>query len=155
MPQLDVSTYPSQLFWLIIFFGILYVFMQWFIVPRVSRIFQKRRVLLDEKLEEIDQFRQEIERLEAQVNLLIETTQKEERELLENAQRECHKLFKDEEIKLQKKAAQSLEIFEKDLLSEVKKIEKELSKSQSDFSLLIAEQALATGGESPLSPDRS
>ena len=148
MPQLDVSAYPSQLFWLIIFFGILYACMHWFIVPRIGRIFQKRRVLLDEKLEEIDLFRQEIERLEAKVESLIETSQKYSRELLSNAQRDCHKLFETEELELQKKAAQSLEVFEKDLLVQVKKIEKELSQSEPEFARLIIHKALETEEDS-------
>ncbi len=42
MPQLDISTYTSQIFWLIIIFSIMFGVFLGVFLPRLSRIFQKR-----------------------------------------------------------------------------------------------------------------
>ena len=47
MPQLDLSTYVPQLFWLFITFFVLYVLMKRFAVPQVGRAIESRRQRLD------------------------------------------------------------------------------------------------------------
>jgi F-type H+-transporting ATPase subunit b len=43
LPQLDVHSYSSQLFWLVVFFGVVYLFMRFVGVPRVAAIIEERR----------------------------------------------------------------------------------------------------------------
>lgn len=144
MPQLDISTYPSQLFWLIISFSILYACMHWLIVPRISKVFHKRRGLLEDRLEEIEHFRKEIEHLEIKIERLSSQSQKDSMELLTNTKRECTKLFAEEEIKLQKKAAESLESFTKKMELRVQEVEGELFKKREEFSHSILQKVLET-----------
>ncbi|WP_052046095.1 hypothetical protein [Candidatus Paracaedibacter symbiosus] len=48
MPQLDISTYASQIFWLVVCFGILCVFMATFIAPRIGLSLHHRTKVLEE-----------------------------------------------------------------------------------------------------------
>lgn len=41
-PPLDTSTFPSQIFWLVIFFGLLYLLMSKVALPRLGQIFHNR-----------------------------------------------------------------------------------------------------------------
>jgi F-type H+-transporting ATPase subunit b len=41
-PPLDTSTFPSQIFWLVIFFALLYFMMSKVALPRLGRIFETR-----------------------------------------------------------------------------------------------------------------
>ncbi len=50
MPQLDLSTYAPQLFWLLVTFVVLYVLMRWLAVPQVGRAIEARRQRLDSDL---------------------------------------------------------------------------------------------------------
>lgn len=43
MPQLDVTTFPAQLFWLAVSFIVLYGLMRWLALPRVERVITGRR----------------------------------------------------------------------------------------------------------------
>ncbi len=61
MPQLDVSTYPTQLFWLFVTFVVLYVLMAWVGLPRLSRIINARRGRIDGDLEKAGQMKAEAE----------------------------------------------------------------------------------------------
>lgn len=47
MPQLDPSTYLSQIFWLLLTFLSLWFFMSWFIIPRIEDILEQRRRKID------------------------------------------------------------------------------------------------------------
>ena len=49
-PPLDQSTFPSQIFWLIIFFAALYLLMSRFALPRIGAIIQSRQAKIDSDL---------------------------------------------------------------------------------------------------------
>jgi F-type H+-transporting ATPase subunit b len=46
-PPLDTKTFPSQLFWLVVFFGALYVLMSRLVLPRIASILETRRNRID------------------------------------------------------------------------------------------------------------
>jgi F-type H+-transporting ATPase subunit b len=46
LPQLDMSLYPAQLFWLAVFFGLLYVLMRYVALPAVHRTQEHRRATI-------------------------------------------------------------------------------------------------------------
>jgi F-type H+-transporting ATPase subunit b len=50
LPQLKVGTWPSQLFWLVVIFGVGYVFMARVVSPRIGSVLEERRTRLDEDL---------------------------------------------------------------------------------------------------------
>jgi F-type H+-transporting ATPase subunit b len=52
LPQMDVSTFPSQIFWLAVTFGALYAAMTWFILPRLGGAIEDRR---DRIADDLDQ----------------------------------------------------------------------------------------------------
>ena len=50
LPQLDISTWPSQLFWLVVLFTAGYILMAKFVTPRIGSVLEERRAKLDEDL---------------------------------------------------------------------------------------------------------
>ncbi|MVA26062.1 F0F1 ATP synthase subunit B [Agrobacterium vitis] len=69
-PPFDHSTFPSQLLWLVITFGLFYILMQRVIVPRVGGILENRH---DRIAKDID----EASRLKAEADAEVETYEKE------------------------------------------------------------------------------
>mgnify|MGYP000537689882 CR=1 FL=1 len=43
LPQMDISTFPSQIFWLVVTFSILYMFMWKFVIPKLRITIEERR----------------------------------------------------------------------------------------------------------------
>jgi F-type H+-transporting ATPase subunit b len=99
MPQLDVSTFPTQLVWLFISFVVLYVLMATIGLPRLTGIIEARRGRIDGDLDKAAKMKAETEavisayeraladaRLEAQ-QLLKETTDRLNAEAAERQQR--------------------------------------------------------------------
>lgn len=61
MPQLDFSTFPSQIFWLAVSFAVLYALMATLIVPRIERIVTARQARVDGDLERAGRLQAEAE----------------------------------------------------------------------------------------------
>jgi len=61
MPQLDVETFPSQLFWLAVTFVVLYVLMSWIGLPRLTAAIEARRQRREEDLARAAQLKSEAE----------------------------------------------------------------------------------------------
>jgi F-type H+-transporting ATPase subunit b len=65
MPQLDFSTYASQIFWLFITFGILYIAMARFALPNVREVLENRRSRIINDLTKAEKLRKEAESAQA------------------------------------------------------------------------------------------
>ncbi len=61
MPQLDVSTFPSQIFWLIVCFAVLYFLMAKLALPKIEAIVEERRRRVEGDLEKAGQMKAEAE----------------------------------------------------------------------------------------------
>jgi F-type H+-transporting ATPase subunit b len=61
MPQLDLSTFPSQVFWLFVTFAVLYLLMAKLIAPRIERVLGARQIKLDSDLERASTLQAEAE----------------------------------------------------------------------------------------------
>ncbi len=51
LPQLDIATWPSQLFWLVVLFGAGYLVMAKIVTPRIGAVLEERRQTVDDDLE--------------------------------------------------------------------------------------------------------
>jgi len=58
-PPFDTSTYPSQLLWLAITFGLFYLFLQKVVLPRIGGILEVRRDRIAQDLDQAARMREE------------------------------------------------------------------------------------------------
>lgn len=65
MPQLDFSTYSSQLFWLAITFGALYLVLALRLLPRVTDVLTQRADRIRDFLDDADRLKREAEEVQA------------------------------------------------------------------------------------------
>lgn len=63
MPQLDSTTFPSQLFWLSICFLILYFIIRYIFLPKITKVLENRETLREQKLNEASTYRAHAEDL--------------------------------------------------------------------------------------------
>ena len=59
MPQLDPSSYASQIFWLVVLFGLLYFLMVRFVLPRIADVMEERQDKVDDDLARAERLRAE------------------------------------------------------------------------------------------------
>lgn len=88
MPQLDVSTYSSQIAWLVITFLVLFLIMWKVIVPRIAGALEARQRRMDENLARAAELQQEAETLlAAYEESLSEARSEAQKTISEAAQR--------------------------------------------------------------------
>lgn len=68
MPQFDINTYYSQIFWLIITFSLLYIFVCKFIVPNIERVLNNRQSNIQDNIAKADALALEVEKLNKSYN---------------------------------------------------------------------------------------
>ncbi len=80
MPQFDISVLPSQIFWLVIIFGFLYLMINYFIAPKAEAILSSRHKYFEDNVREAEEFNSQIEALKdsREVQLLEAHRQAEE-----------------------------------------------------------------------------
>jgi F-type H+-transporting ATPase subunit b len=86
VPQLDVSTFASQIFWLIICFGTLYYLLSRKALPRVAEILEARQDRIAADLDEAQRLRVEAEAALAEYEAAIAKAQAEAQALLGESQ---------------------------------------------------------------------
>ncbi len=68
LPQLDASSWPSQLFWLAVTFAILYLLMSSYFLPRIGTAIEERRDRIADDLDKAAESRRMAEEAEAAYN---------------------------------------------------------------------------------------
>lgn len=71
MPQLDFATYASQIFWLAVTFGLLYIIMAKSALPDVREILQSRHARISDDLKKAEKLKAEAEDAEADFTSVI------------------------------------------------------------------------------------
>ena len=115
MPQLNPECWVSQIFWLIITFGILYVVLSKLILPKISANLEIRRSQILENIEAADKQRENSELKIAEYEKTIQKSKDEAKEYFQKAR---EKTLKD--IKLKK------DTLDKELNKEIQEAESEI-----------------------------
>ncbi len=68
LPQLDPSSWPSQLFWLAVTFGVLYALMHTRFLPAIGGAIEERRDRIADDLDKASEFKREAEEAEDAYN---------------------------------------------------------------------------------------
>lgn len=132
LPQLDPTTYPSQIFWLIIAFGLLYIFFSSRTLPEVSSVLENRKDRISNDLNMAEQLKTD-----------IETAQQTYEDSLKGARNKATKTLADANVKITEKATLKSDEFrtqaEKDIAALEKDIEKAKIDAMDDMNEIVAE----------------
>jgi len=79
MPQLDFATYPSQLFWLFVFFGVLYFILTYVATPQIAKALEDRATVLQQLSDKSHLHRDKAEELLKEYEATLEQARTEAR----------------------------------------------------------------------------
>ena len=68
MPQLDLSFFPSQLFWLFVGFMLLFIFVNSYVSPRMFKVFEERDSRIAGTFRRAEKLRNEAKKFESEYN---------------------------------------------------------------------------------------
>jgi len=115
MPQLNPEFWISQIFWLTITFGILYVVLSKLILPKISANLEIRKLQIMENIEAAEKQREQSE-----LNIA------EYEKIVQNSKNEAKNYFKQAREKLLKDINLKKETLDKELSEEIQKTEAEI-----------------------------
>jgi F-type H+-transporting ATPase subunit b len=116
MPQLDPTYWASQAFWLILVFGILYISIAKFYLPKIKNNLDDRDNKIKEDLDSAYKFKE-----------LSELKLKEYEKILDNSKKEVIKIHLESKNKLDKDIQTKKSVIEKEIEAEITKAQKEIA----------------------------
>ena len=115
MPQLNPEFWVSQIFWLTLTFGILYIILSKFILPKLSKNLELRKSHIQENIQVAEKQREDSEaKLKEYENIILKS------------KLEAKNIFKEKREKAIKDINSKRETLEKQIDEEIKKAEKEI-----------------------------
>ena len=135
MPQLDFSTFPNQIFWLVVFCVVLFAIVKFFIIPRMEDIFANRRKIIDGNIAKAEEIRHRVNEIEKQIE-----------EELQKAKSQCDEIMNTSGNNIKEQMTQALEdskIATSQLINEAEGRLKELREG-SDTAIEKISEELAT-----------
>ena len=136
MPQLNPEFWISQIFWLILTFGILYVVLSKLILPKISANLELRKSQIQENIEAAEKQRQN-----------SEAKLKEYEDIVLKSKLEAQNIFKEAREKVIKDINAKKETLDKQISEEIKKAEQEISLLKKGAPLKINKIAIDTSSE--------
>ena len=133
MPQLNPEFWVSQIFWLIITFGILYIVLSKFILPKISSNLELRKSQIQENIETAEKQRE-----------ISEVKLKEYDEIILKSKSEAKNIFKNAREKIIKDINLKKETLDKQIDEEISNAEEEIKTLKRDATDKINKIAIET-----------
>ena len=136
MPQLDPEFWISQIFWLVITFGILFIVLSKFILPKISSNLELRKSQIQENIETAEKQRE-----------ISEVKLKEYDEIILKSKLEAKNIFKNAREKVIKDINLKKETLDKQIDDEISNAEKEIKTLKKDATDKINKIAIETSSD--------
>ena len=136
MPQLNPEFWVSQIFWLIITFGILYIVLSKFILPKISSNLELRKSQIQENIETAEKQRE-----------MSEVKLKEYDEIILKSKLDAKNIFKNAREKIIKDINLKKETLDKQIDEEISNAEEEIKTLKKDATNKINKIAIETSSD--------
>ena len=136
MPQLNPEFWISQIFWLTLTFGILYVVLSKLILPKISANLELRKSQIQENIEAAEKQRKS-----------SESKLKEYEDIILKSKLEAKNIFKEAREKVLKNINSKRETLDKQIDEEIKKAEQEINVLKKSAPEKINKIAIETSSE--------
>jgi len=136
MPQLNPEFWISQIFWLILTFGILYIVLSKLILPKISKNLELRKSQIQENIEAAEKQRED-----------SEAKLREFDDIILKSKLEAKNIFKDIRDKTLKDINSKKETLDNQIDKEIKKAEQEIDVLKKNAPEKISKIAIETSSE--------
>jgi len=136
MPQLNPEFWISQIFWLTLTFGVLYVILSKLILPKISANLELRKSQIQENIEAAEKQRES-----------SDSKLKEYDEIIQKSKLEAKNIFKETRDKALKDINSKREVLESEIDKEIKKAEDEINFLKKSAPEKINKIAIETSSE--------
>jgi len=105
LPQLDITTWPNQLFWLVVTFGIGYIIMSRMITPRIGNVLEQRGRTIQDDLNRAKEAEAEAQTMKAEFEASLDDARTKAADAAQKAMSEAKAKAEESEAELSAKLA--------------------------------------------------
>ena len=142
MPQLNPEFWASQIFWLILIFGSLYILLSKLILPKISNNLEARKSQIAENIEAAEKQRKESDQKLKDYEKIINDTKIEAKNLFGQAREKILKDINNKKEDLEKKIDEEIKKAENEILNLKKKSPEKINKIAIETSADLIKQII-------------
>lgn len=135
LPQLELAFFPSQIFWLFVCFGSLFLFVNYYFFPRMRKMFEKREQKINAENKIFQHNVEEMQALNKKHQKMILDAKAESNTRIKKAEEASKYFIESKKNEIDKKLNQKFEVAKQEMLSQIEgfhnNIEDEIIKSAS------------------------
>jgi F-type H+-transporting ATPase subunit b len=140
MPQLDVATYPSLIFWLVLTFSFTFLVLKYYVTPKMSEILNDRKEKIDSDLFKAKQSREDAENSKMDQEKSITDAKEKAIIIVRDAVEKSKSQLLISESKAKEKLSKKLEDAEKNILNAKKDSLKIVNEVASSIAIIISDK---------------
>lgn len=145
LPQLNVSTYPSQIFWLLVMFFVLYNVFSKSILPTIGNVVNARDEMVKGNLGEAENLKQQAEAIQAAYEKRLEQSRADAMKAVQDVESAAKKKMADQMDALRKKADLETKAAEERVLVVKDKAMGEMAHVAAEVASIAAEKITGIG----------
>ena len=143
LPQLDLATYSSQVFWLIVSFVVLYFLVAKLAMPRIAEVLEERQERIEDDLDKAETLKKEAYQVRIEYEKALSAAREKAQEATRHAQEEIAKRSAEAESAAQVKVTVMLEEAEKRIAASKTGAEVTLGDPFSSLERSVAQEVVA------------
>ncbi len=97
LPQLDLSTYSTQIFWMLLCFSLLWILMSVFVTPKIADVVEQRKRKINEYIQKADKLNNQAKEALDRYNETMAQAEKKAEQEIEKERSELKTYLKDTE----------------------------------------------------------
>ncbi len=140
MPQLDPSSFASQLFWLVVIFSTFYLLMSRWIAPRIHDVLEKRHSQIAHDLAQSEKLKDEAEKAKSDYEKTLMEAKERATSAIDEAQKAIDTIITDGHAKLDKKLTRQLDESETAIAEQRAQAQESLKPVVAELTAMIVEQ---------------
>jgi len=142
MPQLNPEYWISQIFWLTLIFGSLYLLLSKLILPKISYNLESRKSQIAENIESADKYRKESDQKLKEYQKIITDTKIEAKNIYNQAREKILRDINSKKENLEKEISEEIKKTEKEILDLKKKSPEKINKIAIETSTDLIKQII-------------
>ena len=143
LPQLDVATYSSQIFWLIVSFVVLYFLVAKLAMPRIAEVLEERQERIEDDLDKAETLKKEAYQVRIEYEKALSAAREKAQDATRYAKEEIAKRSAEAESAAQVKVTVMLEEAEKRIAASKTGAEETLGEPISSLERSVAQEVVA------------
>jgi F-type H+-transporting ATPase subunit b len=150
LPQFDLAFFPSQIFWTVISFGLLYLVVRYLLAPKMNLVLDGRMNRIQQDLELAKEMRQQAEVLQREMQNEVGQAHRDAVALLARKNREISQLLLENEQRLMLGINEQLLVAEAKIAAAKNAAISDIEVAAGQVATNMLEQALSLSAQKPL-----